>query len=30
MDGREECRILRKYWKEKKKNKEKKGREKYY
>jgi hypothetical protein len=25
MDGREECRILRKCWREKKKNKEKKG-----
>jgi hypothetical protein len=30
MDGREECRILRKCWREKKKNKEKKEKEKYY
>jgi hypothetical protein len=30
MDGREECRILTEYWREKKKNMEKKEREKYH
>jgi hypothetical protein len=30
MEGREECRILTKCWREKKKNKEKKNRQKYY
>jgi hypothetical protein len=30
MDEREECRILTEYWREKKKNKEKKVRENYY
>jgi hypothetical protein len=30
MDGREECRILTECWKERKKNREKKEREKYY
>jgi hypothetical protein len=30
MDGKEECRILTQYWREKKKNKEKKARKNYY
>jgi hypothetical protein len=30
MDGRKECRILTERWREKKKNKERKEREKYY